>query len=122
MSYSASYPIPENMQNTIDACTAGLGAVGVVGGAIGPGADLVAIAPTWIGMAISLASQAGASMDEHTAKKLAMAVATGVGSFAVGTKIAATVAGWLLALPTAGLARSRRLSHGKTGAQAPLGD
>jgi hypothetical protein len=41
-------------------------------------------------------------MDEQTAKKLAIAVATGAGSFIVGTKAAATLGAWLLALPTAG--------------------
>lgn len=103
MGYSASFPIPENMKDTINNCTGGLGAVGVVGGAFGPGADLIVIAPTWAGMVVSLAAQAGSSMDAHTAKKLAIAVATGVGSFALGTKVAATAAGWLLAIPSGGL-------------------
>jgi uncharacterized protein (DUF697 family) len=103
MQYSASYPIPQKMRDTINNCVGGLGAVGVVGGAIGPGADLVVIAPTWVGMTCTLAAQAGQRMDEDTAKKLAVAVATGAGSFAIGTKIAATVGGWLLALPSGGL-------------------
>jgi uncharacterized protein (DUF697 family) len=101
--YSASYPVPQGMIDIIENCTAGLGAVGVVGGLVGPGTDLVIIAPTWIGMTIALADQAGAAMDEATAKKLVLATATGVGSFAAGAKIAATVAGWLLAIPSAGL-------------------
>src|SRR5271166_2689831 len=94
MAYSKSYPIPQNMLNTINGCTAGLGVVGIAGGAIGPGADL---------MVVALAGQAGTSMDNQTAKKLCVAVATGVGTFFAGTKIASTVAAWLLALPTAGL-------------------
>lgn len=101
--FSASYPIPSNMIDTIENCTLGLGAVGVVGGAIGPGADLVAIAPTWIGMTIALADQAGHHMQEDTARKIVFAVATGVGSFTAGTKIAATVAGWLFAIPSGGV-------------------
>jgi uncharacterized protein (DUF697 family) len=101
--YSASYPVPQHMIDTIENCTAGLGVVGLAGGLMGPGADLVVIAPTWIGMTIALADQAGAAMDKETAKKLVFATATGIGSFAAGTKIAATVAGWLLAIPSAGL-------------------
>jgi uncharacterized protein (DUF697 family) len=101
--YSASYPVPQRMIATIENCTVGLGAVGVFGGLFGPGTDLVIIAPTWIGMTIALADQAGVSMDEATAKKLVYATVTGVGSFAAGAKIAATVAGWLLAIPSAGL-------------------
>jgi|SRR5271166_2029602 len=103
MAYSKSYPIPQNMLNTINGCTAGLGVVGIAGGAIGPGADLIVIAPVWTGMVVALAGQAGTSMDNQTAKKLCVAVATGVGTFFAGTKIASTVAAWLLALPTAGL-------------------
>ncbi len=102
MSYSASYPIPEDMLETINSCTLGLGAVGIVGGALGPGSDLIIIAPVWAGMVAALAGQAGTSMDEQTAKKLCVAVATGVGTFVAGTKIASTAAAWLLALPTAG--------------------
>lgn len=103
MTYSLSFPIPQNMLDTIENCTVGLGGVGIIGGALGPGADLVIIAPTWAGMTIVLADQAGHSMSKQTAKKIAIAVATGVGSFAAGAKIAATVGGWLLALPTAGI-------------------
>jgi uncharacterized protein (DUF697 family) len=103
MAYSRSYPIPENMLDTITKCTTGLGAVGIVGGAIGPGADLIVIAPVWAGMVVTLANQAGASMDNQTAKKLCVAVATGVGTFVGGAKVASTVASWLFALPTAGL-------------------
>jgi uncharacterized protein (DUF697 family) len=103
MAYSNSYPIPQHMLDTIGTCTAGLGGVGILGGAIGPGADLVVIAPVWAGMVVRLANQAGRNMDQQTAKKLCMTVATGVGTFVAGTKIASTVAGWLLALPTAGL-------------------
>jgi len=91
------------MRTTITTCTAGLGGVGILGGAIGPGADLAIIAPTWVGMVCTLAAQSGSSMSQHTAKKLAMAVATGCGTFVVGTKIASTVFAWVLALPTAGM-------------------
>jgi uncharacterized protein (DUF697 family) len=91
------------MMDTIEGCTAGLGAVGLVGGAIGPGADLPIIAPVWIGMTIALADQAGSAMDKETAKKIVYATATGVGSFVAGSKIAATVAGWLFAIPSGGL-------------------
>jgi uncharacterized protein (DUF697 family) len=103
MAYSKSYPIPENMLNTINGCTAGLGAAGIVGGVVGPGADTIVIIPVWVGMVIALVGQAGASMDNQTAKKLCMAVLTGVGTFALGTKAASTFAAWLFALPTAGL-------------------
>jgi uncharacterized protein (DUF697 family) len=103
MAYSASYPIPRNMLNTIEGCAGGLGGVGIFGGLAGPGADLVVIAPVWAGMVVTLAVQAGKNMDKETAKKLTIAVATGVGSFALGTKVGATVLGWLLAIPSAGL-------------------
>lgn len=101
--YSASYPIPQSMQDIIDGCTAGLGLVGIVGGAIGPGADLIVIAPTWVGMIVALADRAGSAMDEHTAMKIAKASAVGIGAFVGGAKIAATVGGWLLAIPSFGL-------------------
>jgi len=42
-------------------------------------------------------------MDKDTARKLVFATATGVASFGTGAKIAATVAGWLLAIPSGGL-------------------
>lgn len=101
--FSASYPIPSNMTATIEHCTLGLGAVGIVGGAIGPHADVGIIAPVWIGMAAALADQAGVAMNEGTLRKLVYATATGVVGFGVGTKIVSTVAGWLLAIPSGGL-------------------
>lgn len=103
MRVSASYQIPSNMRDTINNCVAGLGLAGIAGGAIGPGADLVVIAPTWAAMTVTLAAQAGSAMNEATAKKLALAVATGAGGFTAGTKIAASIGGWLLALPTGGI-------------------
>jgi hypothetical protein len=42
-------------------------------------------------------------LDEQTAKKIALAVATSVGSFVAGTKIAAWAFGWILAIPSAGV-------------------
>jgi hypothetical protein len=103
MAISASYPIPEDMRTTINACAAGLGAVGVIGGLVGPGTDLVAIVPTWVGMVGTLAGQAGTSMDSQTAKKICVAAAMGVGTFVLGTKVASTIGGWLLAPFTGGL-------------------
>jgi uncharacterized protein (DUF697 family) len=100
--YTASFPVPVNIREIINTCTAGLGAVGVVGGAIGPGADLLVIGPVWVGMTVAIADAAGITLGESNAKKIAYAAATGVGSFAGGAKIASTVAGWILALPTAG--------------------
>lgn len=103
MSFSASYPIPEEMLDTVRACTIGLGAVGIPGGVLGPGSDLIVIAPVWAGMVVRLAMQSGHHLSESTAKKLAIVVATGCGSFAFGTKVASTIAAWVLALPTAGM-------------------
>jgi hypothetical protein len=103
MSISASYPIPQNMQDTINGCSAGLGAVGVLGGLIGPGTDLVPIALTWVGMVVTLAEQAGTNMDRQTAKKVCVATAMGIGTFVLGTKVASTIGGWLLAPFTGGL-------------------
>ncbi len=102
MAYSASFPIPQNMQDTIDNCTVGLGAVGIVGGIIGPGADLIVIAPTWVGMVVALAEQAGEAMDEATAQKICLAAATGGAAFLAGAKIAATIGAWILAIPSGG--------------------
>jgi uncharacterized protein (DUF697 family) len=101
--YSASHPIPSDMKETIENCTVGLGAVGIIGGAIGPHADVAVIAPVWIGMAGALAEQAGSAMDEATLRNLVYATAAGAVGFGVGTKIASTVAGWLLAIPSGGL-------------------
>jgi hypothetical protein len=101
--FSASYPIPSNMAETIENSTLGLAGVGIVGGAIGPHADVAIIAPVWIAMAVKLASQAGSAMDKATISKLIYATATGVAGFAAGTKIVSTVAGWLLAIPSGGL-------------------
>jgi len=100
--YSASFPVPSNITEIINGCTAGLGAVGVIGGAIGPGADLAVIGPVWIGMTLAIADAADITMDQNMAKKIVYATATGVGSFAGGAKIASTVAAWLLAIPSAG--------------------
>ncbi|MFN9030114.1 MAG: hypothetical protein ACK5XM_07870 [Betaproteobacteria bacterium] len=90
------------MRNTIECCTAGLGVIGPIGGALGPGTDLPVIIPTWVGMVCTLAEQAGHQMDKHTAKKVAMATATGAMSMVAGTKVASTVLGWLLSIPSGG--------------------
>ena len=100
--FSSSHEIPENMKDTINACAVGLGFVGIPGGILGPGADLVVIAPTWVGMTVALADQAGHAMSKQTAKKIALAVAAGGGAFAGGTKIASTAIGWLAAPFTLG--------------------
>jgi uncharacterized protein (DUF697 family) len=89
--------IPEDMSRIINNCTAALGGVGLIGGLIGPGADLVVIGPVWIGMTVKLADKAGQSMSEQTAKKLALAVCTGAGAFIGGAKIASTALAWLSA-------------------------
>lgn len=102
-SFSASQPIPTNMEDTINTCAIGLGGVGIVGGVIGPGADLIVIAPAWVVMTVKLADQAGQNMDEQTAKKIAIAVATGGGAMVSGSKIAATGLSWLTAPFTLGL-------------------
>jgi len=114
MAISASYPIPENMRTTINACTAGLGAAGVIGGLIGPGTDLVPIALTWVGMVVTLADQAGTGMDRQTAKKVCVATAMGVGTFALGTKLASTVGAWLLAPFTGGLSLAANVAANVT--------
>ena len=101
-SFSAEYPIPQNMMAIIDGNTAGLAGVGGAGGLIGPGADLPIIGASWVGMTVALADAAGHRMDNQTAKKVAVAVATGAGSMLAGSKIAATAAGWIGAVFTAG--------------------
>lgn len=101
--YSASYAIPQNMRDTINNCTIGLGVVGIPAGMIGPGTDLAVIAPAWGVMTATLAGQAGHTMNEDTAVKLAVAVATGAGAFVAGSKVASSLLGWLLAIPTVGL-------------------
>lgn len=103
MSISASYPIPRPMLDTIDRCAAGLGLLGVFSGPLGAGTDLAVIAPTWAAMVTALASQAGAHLDRDTAMKLTMVVATGAGTFFAGTKLASSILGWLLAIPSAGV-------------------
>lgn len=100
---SSSYPIPENMEEIINSHTVGLGIIGIPGGLLGPGADLPAIAASWVMMTIALAEEAGHRMEQQTAKKICLAVATGAGSFLAGSKIAATAAGWITAFFTAGV-------------------
>lgn len=94
--------IPDDMSRIIDNCTAALGGVGLVGGLIGPGADLAVIAPVWVGMTVKLANKAGQSLSDQTAKKIAMAVCTGAGTFIGGAKVASTVLAWLTAPLTLG--------------------
>lgn len=101
--YSATYDIPRTMNNIIENHTIGLGATGIAGGLLGPGADLPIIAGSWVTMTISLADEAGHKMNNETAKKVCLAVATGGGAFLAGAKIAATAAGWIGALFTVGI-------------------
>lgn len=102
MKISASFPIPDNMLSTIRACTAGLGAVGIGGGLLGPGADLPVIAPTWIGMVATLAAQADLRLEDGAVSRLVMACASGCATFVAGTKTASTVAAWLFSPLTGG--------------------
>lgn len=89
--------IPDDMNRIIDNCTATLGGVGIIGGLIGPGADLIVIGPVWIGMTIKLAEKAGNALSEQKAEKIALAVCTGAGTFIGGAKIASTALAWLSA-------------------------
>ena len=94
--------IPDNMLSVINNCTTGLGIAGIGGGLIGAGTDLIVIAPVWVGMTVNLAEKAGHHMTEQTAKKIALAVCTGAGTFIAGTKIASSVLGWIGAAFTFG--------------------
>ena len=101
--FSSSYPIPSEVQDVINAHTFGLGVVGIRGGIGGPGTDLPVIAGSWVEMTIDLAAKAGHKMDEQTAKKICLAVATGAGAFLAGTKLSSAAGGWIGAAFTAGL-------------------
>ena len=94
--------IPQSMQSIIKFHTNAMTAVGVPGGLVGAGADVPVIAASWTNMTINLAAEAGHHLDSQTAKKLAMALATGIGTFAVGMKGASMVLGWLGAVVTGG--------------------
>jgi len=80
--------IPEKMLSIINGHTTAMTWVGGVGGIAGAGAD---------------ADKAGHHLDSQTAKKVTMAVATGIGTFAVGMKGASMALGWLGAVFTGGL-------------------
>jgi len=95
--------IPEEMNETIELCVAGLGGLGTLTGIIGAGTDLPIIAGTWVGMTVKLAAQAGHRLDFQTAKKITLAVSAGVGTMIVGAKAATTVLGWVAAAFTGGL-------------------
>ena len=99
---SSSYPVPPNMESIINGHTVGLGGVGILGGLAGPGADLPAIAASWVTMTLHLAEEAGHHLERDAVKKICLAVATGAGAFLAGTKLAATVGGWIAATFTFG--------------------
>jgi hypothetical protein len=101
--YSATYDIPSTLQDTINTHTVGMGGVGIVGGLFGPGFDIPAIAASWVTLTIQIAKETGHDIDADTVKKLTAAVATGAGSFYLGTKVAATAGGWVGAAFTGGL-------------------
>lgn len=102
-SYSATYKIPNNINNIIDGHALGMGGVGIVGGILGPGTDLPAIAASWVAMTMQIAGEAGHDVDEKMVAKLTAAVATGAGSFYLGSKVAATAGGWIGAAFTGGV-------------------
>lgn len=95
--------VPEEMKSIIDSYTVGLGATGIVGGLIGPGADLIVIAPAWIKMTVDLAKEADEEMSKQTIKKTVLAVITGASAFMAGTKAASTGFAWLTAAFTGGI-------------------
>ena len=100
---SSNRKIPKEMEDTIKLCAGSMGGVGIWGGLVGAGADLPAIGITWVGMTVKLADQAGHTMNRQVAKKIALAVATGIGSFIGGTKAATAILGWATAALTGGL-------------------
>lgn len=102
MSLNPRAPIPEKMKSIIKTCANGLGGVGIFGGLAGPGADLAIIIPTWVGMTMALADEANHTMSTQTAKRIALAVTTGLGAFMGGTKLASTGIAWLTAPFTGG--------------------
>lgn len=94
--------IPQSMQSIIQFHTNAMTWVGGVGGLAGAGADIPLLAASWVAMTIDLAAEAGHTLDNQTAKKLTMAVATGIGAFAFGMKAASMALGWIGALFTGG--------------------
>jgi len=101
MAISASYPVPEEMQFSINTCSASLGVVGLTA-ALVPHLDLAIIAPVWLGLTIDLGEKAGVHLEHQMAKKICMAVATGVISYVGGAKLATAIFGWLALIPSAG--------------------
>lgn len=101
--FNSRIPIPDHMNDCIKTTTGILAGVGIPGGLIGPGADWGPIIGLWGTMTINLASEAGHSLNIDTAKKIAFAVATGVGTFLAGAKVTSKVIGWLAAPFTGGL-------------------
>jgi hypothetical protein len=95
--------ITSKMESAIDKTAKGLAGVGVIGEAFAPGLDIAVIVPAWTILTIALAVQAGQVMEEQKARRIAMAVCTGVGALVAGTKVASTVIGWLAAPFTFGL-------------------
>ncbi|WP_228126826.1 hypothetical protein [Candidatus Viadribacter manganicus] len=88
--------IPPEMLRVIEGYTHALGAVGIVGGVIGPGADLVVTAPTMTNMFKDLAQRAQRTLSDDDARKIALSVLT-------ASSGASVAAGWLLALPVGGM-------------------
>lgn len=94
--------IPQEMQSTINFHVKAMTWVGGVGGLAGAGADIPLVATSWVTMTIALAEEAGHTLDSQTAKKLTMAMATAIGTFAFGMKAATMVFGWAGALFSGG--------------------
>lgn len=103
MAISASLPIPADIEEMIEEARNINGIAGIPGGLVGNHADLPLIALIWVGLLLAIAERTNIRLDEEGATKIATAVASGVTSFAFGTKAATTVASWLLAIPSAGL-------------------
>lgn len=95
--------VPKKMEAIIAKHMVLLGGVGGIAGLFGPGTDLPFIAGSWIQMTIELAKEAGHEMSKQKVEKITMAVATGLGFFIGGSKVAIVVTTWLTALITGGL-------------------
>jgi len=98
-----SIPISAEINELIEGHAKAMGAVGGVAGPFGAGIDIPVIAADWSVLAVCLANETDLQLDRQAALKLTTAVATGVGAFVAGTKIASTVLGWVLA-PLTGFA------------------
>lgn len=99
---SSDKGIPQGMKDIIKNHTIAMAGTGFVGGVIGAGADLPAIAASWTSMTVKLAAAAGHRLDDQYAKKLALAIVTSVGMFVGGAKAATLIFGWATAVFTGG--------------------